>query len=466
MMVRKTGRLTPSLPFRNGRRSRYLLLFTMLMLLLVVTFTVTRIVPLGPERGLSERQARKLFSEATRWQQDSLFHSAAEKYERIVDSPRVSTGLRAQAARRLADLSRDELNQPEAAEAALEKAYFFTTDESLRKQLQQELNVLRQPPAPPAAVADQPTSAPVPDAVPTSPSLAAHLRSLPPMLPDDATRVARIGPMNISLEEILYAWSHFYGNRPPADPEFENFVRWYLDMALIAQEARRRGLHLKGRGAWDLRLNLLLSLNQSMNKFLLEQLPLPDEPFVRDYYERRREAWRRPARVRAGHMVVKAADLPSVQQALTAGEAFAGLARRFSLDPDYDLGWIQEGQTSIPNLGDRPRLVDWLTTHDEGATTGPIPSGRGYHWFHILEREPPTVPALSAIRTRLVTELQKAQLDRTRQRMLRRLRDRHDIEIIRQAPAPASRRPGEPPHAGPGHAEDTITTGARSTTSP
>ena len=388
-----------SAPPPTGRRPRWLMRMVMLVLLVFVIFVGFRIVRLGPGE-LSDRQARRMLGEAAQLEKDRRFLRAIGQYEEITVNTKISAGLRAEAERRLAALYRRHLNNPQAAAAAEARA---------RGLLAGQEGKSRQTPE--AGGPDQ--------------------------ADDEAGNViARIGDQTVTLEEILYAWGQFYGTPPPPGEAFESFVRQYLDMVLVGDEARRLGLDRHNRFQFDMRLSGLIALNRLMDDRLRSGIEEPDAETLAAYASNLRTS-RGGDRVKLGHIVQEDwLEVIKVREGLEGGESFERLAQEFSLDYEtlaegYVLGEITARDQSIPGFGEDPELVRRLLAHEEGITTGPLESSRGYHWFQVLEktRGAPQAPQISNEEIKQMVRQQRFARDRAQ--MLERLQQERDITIER-----------------------------------
>lgn len=423
------------IPSNRGRRPRYLLIVTMLVLLVVVIFAVAKIFPLGPMEGLSSRRASRKMAEAQRLEDQTYYYMAVELYEQICADTHIKAQLRMQAALHLADLYREHLVNPAAAEAALEKAIYFAPPGTTKVDLRKQLEILRGRPLPPqendtATVAK--TKAPA-DQPPPAASTAAV--SLP--LPRDTRVIARIGGETVSLEEILYAWSQFNGNQSPTKETLEPFAKWYFDMALLADEAHRRGWDERDRVVLNLRVQRILALNQMLTQQMIEGLKVPDAKTLEEYYTAHKEAFAQPARVTIGHLVVgDIKNVRTVGKALNRGERLEKLAQQYSLDAKalkdgFTIGQIGEQDAVIPHIGDVPGLASRLAAYSDGVTTGPIQTPSGYHWIKILKKTPAQAPSFQSVRDQVIYAYQKQQLAQARLNLLKSLhKDRADSIVI------------------------------------
>jgi hypothetical protein len=248
--------------------------------------------------------------------------------------------------------------------------------------------------------------------------------------------VAQVGDLAVTMDDLLYAWSQSHALRPPTPDQFGPFVQQYLNMALLADQAKREGLDGQGRTELELRLSRLLTLSKAMTTLLIQALPNPTEKQLREDYAARPELWRPPARARVGQIVVADLDQArAVTKALSQGLSFAAAARRFSraagaLENGYLLGEVVEGAEAVPGLPATPGLAPILLAMDDGATTGPIELADGYHWFKVVEKNAPSEPLpFEQVRDRVAMRYQQLALARAREGLLSNLRSSRPIVI-------------------------------------
>jgi hypothetical protein len=264
----------------NPRETRRTLVFTMLVLLAAVLFVVFRILPESNVERFKSRRGDVLLLRAIEQEEQTLWHEAVARYDEILGNNRYTSRSRYEAALRLARIHVDELNDAASAEAALESAFGFAPDDHERRALAARIEALRGYPMQPAEAA--PVSA---HSLYNSDREAARLRD------DGRAVVAQVGGQTVTVEDLMYAWGQSYGNRAPAPGEFEPFVHHYLDMVLLADEARRLGLDRRGRAALDLRMNRIVGLNKALNADLVQHLPDPGEDRLREYYNEHPDVW-------------------------------------------------------------------------------------------------------------------------------------------------------------------------------
>lgn len=380
------------------RRKRIVMKLFMAVLVALAVLAAFQIVPLG-STTFSDRRARHNIGKAEKDVADGLPVEAAALYERVAGTESVSLNLRIQALERLVPLYNGPLKNPAAGKAT-----------------QGRLDLFR------AAAAKPTTPAAAKPAAPAAQNPA-------------TTVVARIGDEDITLDQVIYAWSQSYGNRPPKGPEFKNFCMRYFDMVLLADEARRRGLDKRGQLALDLQLNRLVSMNKAMAIEIINQLKPPGEQALIDFAQKQWGGEGDPA-VDLGLILVDDRDKAAeAGQRLKAGEDFAKVAAAMSdaarkLPDGYKLGQVGVKETQIKYFGRRAGLAARLAAYADGATTGPIRVEDGWAIVKILGHKPGRITSIKGFEDQVLQAYQTDQVVRMQQDLLQKLHKDHPIKIM------------------------------------
>jgi hypothetical protein len=419
---------TPGSYGGNRPKSRWLWLPVLLLLAVVFAF-VFRIIPQGPVEVFSDRGARKMLAEAELMENQSLNVSAAMLYTRVAENNHISPILRIKAARGMARVYREIPGHTEDVEHGLEIAYSLTPTGEEKEALRDELEHKRGRPLT-SIQTRTPEQADDDDA-----NASATLVTLPP-LPKDANILANIGDESVSMQEILYAWRQSYGPREPSPEELKQFVRNYLDLVLLADEARRQGIDRQPDTTYDLRLRRIMGLNQALTTRLISALKTPDAKALEDYYNKNQQLFTTPERVLIGHIVVQTPDDEAkVTKALGQGQRFDKVAVQFSVDAKqlqggYLLGWISRADATLPGMGYNPILVGKMLAMADGDTTGPIRSQRGVHWLRVVNRTPPKLRPFKEVQEDVMLAYQKTRLAEDRLALLKQLHQNSPIDIV------------------------------------
>lgn len=385
------------------RRKRIVMKLFMIALAVLAVLAAFQIIPLG-SATFSDRRAQRNMSKAEKAVADGLPVEGAALYERVASTESVNHALRIQALERLVRLYNGPLKNPAAGKSTQARLDSFRASEAKTQSA---------PPGKTGAMAS------------------------PNPTPKDLSNivVARIGDEDITLDQVIYAWSQSNGNRPPKGQEFKDFCMRYFDMALLADEAHRRGLDKRGQLALDLQLNRLVSMNKAMAVEIINQLQPPSEQTLIDFAQKKWGAEGDPA-VDLGLILVEDREnAATVIQRLNAGEDFAKVAGNMSdvyrkLPDGYKLGAVSVKENQIKYFGRRAGLAAKFAAYADGATTGPIRVEDGWAIVRILGHKPGRITNIKGIEDQVLMAYQTEQVVRMQQDLLQRLRKQHPIKIM------------------------------------
>ncbi|MBE0597939.1 MAG: peptidylprolyl isomerase [Desulfuromonadales bacterium] len=198
--------------------------------------------------------------------------------------------------------------------------------------------------------------------------------------------------------------------------------RDYPDDA-FEQMLRERGITLE---QWRQDLEKSLLMEKAVRQAVYEEIVITPEE-IRDYYERHRGDFDRPAQVRARQIVVGTLeDGERILAQLRQGEAFEAMARSFSLSPDSeeggDLGFFARGE--MP-----PEFEKVVFSIPVGKISDLVKSEYGYHLFRVEERRESIRLNLEQVREEIRGRLQAEKEELNYQEWLRTLRSKAVIEI-------------------------------------
>ena len=166
---------------------------------------------------------------------------------------------------------------------------------------------------------------------------------------------------------------------------------------------------------------------QAAEAMLAEALTETAARQVETYYEENRSEFERPDRVRLRQILVE--ERRQAEEALAAlegGEDFADVAARFSLDPaspeSGDQGVL--GETDLP-----PAFSETVFALEEGEISAIVEAEYGFHIFQVTEKMPAETMPLAQVEGEIRDRLNQTQADAELQNLLRRARDRYNVEI-------------------------------------
>ncbi|MBI3735307.1 peptidyl-prolyl cis-trans isomerase [Candidatus Sumerlaeota bacterium] len=196
------------------------------------------------------------------------------------------------------------------------------------------------------------------------------------------------------MEELLYGWNKLHGKEPLTPDRLQKFTQEFMNTALLAEGARRKKLNASQGHTLDMRLFEKQVLSRDM---LASVNPKTDKDAVKTYYETHTKDFLKPDAVQLQHILLRSKDdAEAVGARLAKGDAFDAVARGVSADRDNltsgtEIGWVMVSDDFIPHVGMMPAFAGRMLKHDQGYTTGPIQTARGFHWFRLAgkrENEP------------------------------------------------------------------------------
>lgn len=236
------------------------------LLFIAVVFVVFRVIPLHNGNEMTRRHARSLLrtaksleKRAEAWADPTLEVAAGSIYGDILGNPQLSDKYHQEALKHLnALLGRSK--QAGAIVALLPKTLNDTQlkNYGLRAVVENALvddTFLVQ------EALDVGT---VDDAVWTTPSMLIDVSGEP---------VAQIGPVTVTLDELLFGWQTLYGDEPARGEAFGRYVHQYLDTVLMAVAAEYEALSERPAVALDVRMRQVLALSEAWRKELETQTP-------------------------------------------------------------------------------------------------------------------------------------------------------------------------------------------------
>lgn len=168
-----------------------------------------------------------------------------------------------------------------------------------------------------------------------------------------------------------------------------------------------------------------MRIERAVLEELAPQLEIP-ESAVADRFERHRDEYGRPERVRIRQIVVEEEERATkLRQQLEEGADFGGLASSESLAPE-----AKEGGMLPPFArGELPEVFDQAFDLEVGKVSAVFESPHGYHIFLVVEKLPREQPELAQVREELVVQLAHERLEELRPQWLRDLRRQAEITV-------------------------------------
>lgn len=370
------------------------------------------------------RSERRQLDQAEAMGGENLPRAAADAYAAIADDARASTQARTMASERLADIHL-KMNEPRQAAEAMEKAVFQSGGAEERARLQARLEELR------TKFADQ-LAGEKPLGAEDSFKAAADA--------DKSMAIAEIGGRKITVDEVMYAWSRSRQGEASNDAKLHEFTVGYLNDALYAEEARRRGLDARPGYRMETRLQAQKLLAQGvLSEAMGDATGDAFGDALKAYYEEHKSEYLTQPMAKIGHIVVREPEASAeVARRLAAGEAFETVAGAMSLDADsltdhMEIGVLSGNEGFIPYVGSMPELAKKLVLLDDGATTSPIVSPRGLHTFKILEKHGAEPKPLEEVKEQVTRRFRAEQSKKAQEKLLTELRAKVPTKVHEDA---------------------------------
>jgi PPIC-type PPIASE domain len=171
-----------------------------------------------------------------------------------------------------------------------------------------------------------------------------------------------------------------------------------------------------------------LPRREAIRKVLSEAsiVQISDEE-VAAFYQANRQHFERPERVRLRQILVaERAEAEEALEALRAGEAFADVARRLSIDPNAHRGGDQ-GELAEADLP--PAFVEPVFGLRAGEISPIVEAEYGYHIFQVVERRGGALDSLAESEDEIRTILQQQRADEAMARLLEEARSRYNVLV-------------------------------------
>lgn len=181
-------------------------------------------------------------------------------------------------------------------------------------------------------------------------------------------------------------------------------------------------------------VELLLMVGRKL-KQVCEDLPMPSQNAVREYYEEHQDQFKSDEQIRVAH-IVKYIDFQTdeetaynlIRQAhdeLENGMAFEAVVDRYidCVDSGGDLGCISRGQMA-------EEFDDVVFNLDVGQVSGIFRTRFGFHIAKVYEREPAVVSGFEEVKGRIKDALKERLKEEAIENFVDDLRSRAEIEQV------------------------------------
>lgn len=176
-------------------------------------------------------------------------------------------------------------------------------------------------------------------------------------------------------------------------------VNEWVNLTLMAKAAVAQGENIDPQlqeYAHNLTIRLLLAEK--------EQQWIPDEKFLRDYFQTHPEIGYIPERRQIGQIVLATKqDAENIQTKINKGESLFELAGQYSIDPygkqrSGDMGWLKEGSAD-------KEIEEAIKDLKDNEVSGIVKTDKGWHLVTIVTRKPSERKNYAAIKDRVRQKL-------------------------------------------------------------
>ncbi len=250
--------------------------------------------------------------------------------------------------------------------------------------------------------------------------------------------VARVGNDVITLgelDEAIDALPEWMRSAVEDPAQKRAFLEQYVAEELIFQKAKRLELDKDP----SVRKQAERATRQLMIQKVLEdeikaKVKISDDD-VDLYYRAHADRYGEKEAFKIRMMKVDADQLQGVRQALADGEAFAGLAKTYSLDEATrtnggEVGdWIEEGLDPT-GMGDPNRLWQALANQGEGDVTEPIKVNGETYLFQITSHRPPRPFSLEEAKKQVEADLTRERVEKAYKELVQQALKASEVKLF------------------------------------
>ena len=250
--------------------------------------------------------------------------------------------------------------------------------------------------------------------------------------------VARVGNDVITLgelDEAIDALPEWMRSAVEDPAQKRAFLEQYVAEELIYQKAKRLELDKDP----SVRKQAERATRQLMIQKVLEdeikaKVKISDDD-VDLYYRAHADRYGEKEAFKIRMMKVDADQLQGVRQALADGEAFAGLAKTYSLDEATranggEVGdWIEEGLDPT-GMGDPNRLWQALANQGEGDVTEPIKVNGETYLFQITSHRPPRPFSLEEAKKQVEADLTRERVEKAYKELVQQALKASEVKLF------------------------------------
>ena len=210
--------------------------------------------------------------------------------------------------------------------------------------------------------------------------------------------------------ELLYQESQKRGitvDEAEVEKQFQAVKKHYPNDDTFKQALQRANYTESGVRS---QLKRAIAIERFIDQELKSKIKITNKE-VKDYYDSHPDLFRRPAQIRASHILVKLSANPTkeekekalkeikeIKEKIRSGEDFGDLAKKYSDGPSAkrggDLGFFSKGQMVKP-------FEDAAFALNVGQVSDVVETVFGYHLIKVTEKRPDTIMKFTEIKDRL-----------------------------------------------------------------
>ncbi len=256
--------------------------------------------------------------------------------------------------------------------------------------------------------------------------------------------LAQVGSYKLTLEEFETQIQSLPPQLQMAllrNPQLkEQFLDRWVDITLIAQEARDRKL--------DQDPEIQAKIEDIMNAVLAQEflqreiegkVKITDDE-IETYYKGHEEEFTNPESAKARHILLKVPEgadekawkeaeskAKDIKKKLENGEDFAELAKKYSDDPGSknkggDLGFFTKGRMV-------PEFESAAFSLKPGELSDPVKTNFGYHIIEVQEKKAASTKTLAAVQAQIRQKLQGEKQQQLQDELIEKLKAKYPVKV-------------------------------------
>jgi peptidyl-prolyl cis-trans isomerase C len=206
-----------------------------------------------------------------------------------------------------------------------------------------------------------------------------------------------------------------------------------IAFTLFAEAAKKDGLDKEP--AINTRLDYTQTEYLAREYFRRRQAKMPpiSEEEMKAYFNSHKAEFKPRDEIKARHILVKTeADARKALEKLKAGEDFAVLAKKVSIDPAKDIGGalqLPDGRDWLPRGSFEASFEHVLFNIPKGQVGGPIKTQFGWHVLKVDDKRQPEMPSYVQVRATIKRRLEDERNNELHKQLTDELKGKIPVEI-------------------------------------